>query len=376
MRFSLFSWRSQAKISPRSSICKGGGRRTCLPARRTRPAPASPAPTPATWDTSRAAGSWTRNFPSGKAASAVQVPGAGRAPGSRTPRDAAGQSRRHASSSAVSSSAVALQGIDLNRQRRRSVVGRKAGLRLLRPQNGLAAASPATWDGCTGWRDAVPCILVRDRRAACSLFRGELAAAPRSPGPAALARPLSLAMLHRLIDSGAVRHFVQKQDLIGPNPQNIQQRRLQVVHLLGAVGCPGRSPAAAGSAARRRRCRLHSAASRPVRPSSAELGLQGARPPRPRPCGSAIRTCRAVSRASGALIRCLPDRGRRRPRKISTYRSSCSRRHQQRRHIGQRRGPQHLFGAGAAHPRPAGPARRWSPMARAEALNSTGSVTS
>ena len=124
------------------------------------------------------------------------------------------------------------QRIHLNRQRRRSVVGHKAGFRL-RPQNGLEAfhqpLGMAVPDG-----EAVQCILVRDPRQVY-LVPGELPQ-HRVHQPGCLGPAVVLGLLHRLIDSGAVGNFIQKQNLISPNPQNFQQRRLQVVDLLGAVG--------------------------------------------------------------------------------------------------------------------------------------------
>ena len=45
----------------------------------------------------------------------------------------------------------------------------------------------------------------------------------------------ALRQLHRRMDGGAVRHPVQEQDLIGPDPQDVRQRRLEALQLLGAV---------------------------------------------------------------------------------------------------------------------------------------------
>jgi hypothetical protein len=51
-------------------------------------------------------------------------------------------------------------------------------------------------------------------------------------------RPAGLpGQIHRLVDSGAVGNSIQKYDLVNPQTQNVQQRILQVVRLLGAV-CP------------------------------------------------------------------------------------------------------------------------------------------
>ena len=44
------------------------------------------------------------------------------------------------------------------------------------------------------------------------------------------------AELHRGIHRRAVRHTVQKDDLIGSQPQDVRQGLLQMVDLLGAVG--------------------------------------------------------------------------------------------------------------------------------------------
>ena len=108
MRFSLFSWRSQAKISPWSSIAKAA-EKDLPPGAAHTSSTRIPGSTPAIWDTSRAAGSWTRNFPIRKGSSAVRSPTWS---SSRHP-DTQGWGRTitpDASSSAVSSSAAAFSG--------------------------------------------------------------------------------------------------------------------------------------------------------------------------------------------------------------------------------------------------------------------------
>ena len=132
-----------------------------------------------------------------------------------------------------------------------------------------------------------------------------------------LSAPGQLRQLHRGLNCRAVRHSIQKQNLIGPQPQNFCQRLLKMVRLLGAIGRQIKIQQelilhyAIDHAAAKRRIRAHQTV-------AVQLGLQ---------CG--VRPCVIVP-ASGqdpqGRFSCSHQSRLRlllRPRKIRTYRKSC-----------------------------------------------------
>ena len=128
-----------------------------------------------------------------------------------------------------------------------------------------------------------------------------------------------LRQLHGGVHRGAVRHPIQIQDLVSAQTQNFQQRRLEMIRLLGAVRAEVKVQQqlvlnhAVNKAAAQRRLR-------PNQTIPAQLSFQGSVCPcvvipagRQNPQG-----CFPRAHQSRLLPRLL------RPRKISTYRSSCS----------------------------------------------------
>ena len=215
---------------------------------------------------------------------------------------------------------VGPQGIHLDRQGRRCVVCRQERLCLRSQDRQEPLHQPL---GMTVSNRERLCLLpVRDGRQT-ALVPGEL---PQHrihqagcPGTA-----IGLCLLHRLVDGGAVRHLVQIQDLIGPDPQDLRQGRLEAVELLGAIGSqvevqqqPVLHDAVDDPAAQRR---LRACQAIPPE-------LRAQRRIRPGP-GSPAAHQDPEGRVPGAGgAHRLPPRSfpPPRPTKISTYRSSCSR---------------------------------------------------
>ena len=123
--------------------------------------------------------------------------------------------------------------VGLDGDGRRGVVRPEEGLRLLPAQQGQQPPNQPLGMAVAGGkvRDSVPLR----HRGQVFLVGGHLPEhgvhQARSLAPAAVP-----AELHGGIHRGAVRHPVQKDDLIGPQPQDVRQRLLQVVDLLRAVG--------------------------------------------------------------------------------------------------------------------------------------------
>ena len=209
------------------------------------------------------------------------------------------------------------QGIDLDGNGRRGVVGSQEGLRLLPPQQGQQP--PDQPFGMAVPKGQCRHLVPIRQGGQCLFVFGNLT--ENSVDKARRLPPFhNLGQLHRLVDCGAVRDLVQIQDLVGPHPQDIQQGRLEMVRLLGAVSRQIKvqqhlvlqhavdDPAAQG--------RVRAGETVP-----AQLRLQGGI--RPGTVGSAALQ-HPQGRQSGRSTQSRPPPRLLRPRKISTNRSSCS----------------------------------------------------
>ena len=211
------------------------------------------------------------------------------------------------------------QRIHLHRQRRHAVVGGQEGLRLLPAQQGqqpfhqpLGMAVPdGQIPGLVPVRDVWQVLFVLGNFAQHRVHK------TRGLSPLA-----ELCQLHGGVHRRAVRHLVQKQDLIGANAQDVQQGRLQMVRLLGAVGADievQQQPVLHGA--------IHDAAAKgrvgAGQAVPTQLGLQGG--VRPGAVGAAADQHPQGGLTGGSAHRRPPPcrLSPFRPRKMSTNRSSC-----------------------------------------------------
>ena len=160
-----------------------------------------------------------------------QITGAGKLQAARDPRMAF---RVHALLRKLLFKGVlrGLQGIILDRHGSNTVVGCKECFRFFPAQKiyqplyqplGMAVAN----------REISLCIFIRNRGKLVFVL-GDLAQ-HRIDKSGSLPTLIHFRKLNRLIDCRTIRDFIQIENLVSTNSENIQQRRLEMIRLLGAV---------------------------------------------------------------------------------------------------------------------------------------------